>query len=264
MVLSLLEEEVMAASPNHEEVDNGAAEIVSALLIGLLMLAGSVCLYEGLGADLGMLGQGALKAYAIPAGAGLLVLALLTAMVSNFDRGEKSRSGASSPGPPPRTRLPPPVAGSIYEYRAPSIRIHDYAKVELPNPEQLRAAAAMLRCLLPARLRGHELKAIREIMKLSPVELSNRLSERVSPESVVRWESEEMPLDEELEKGVRLLACRQIQEQVPGIEFNPSMITHLRIAEPQSAEAGNEAAGAAPNSASSKEQAGAGHDKRAA
>jgi hypothetical protein len=217
------------------------------------------------------LGHGALKAYAFPVGACLLVLALLAARFSIFDRGQKSRSGrggASSPGPPPssvpRTQSPPPVAGSIYEYRAPSIRIHDYAKVELPNPEQLRAAAAMLRCLLPARLRGHELKATREIMKLSPVELSKRLSERVSPESVVRWESEGMPLDEELEKAFRLLACRQIQEQVPDIEFDASIVAHLRIAEPQGGHAGNEAAGAAPSSASSKEQAGAGHDKWAA
>jgi hypothetical protein len=102
MVLSLLKEEVMAASLNHEEVENGAAELVSALLIGLLMLAGSVCLYEGLGADLGILGHGALKTYAFPVGAGLLVLALLMARFSIFDRRQKSRrGGASSPGPPP-------------------------------------------------------------------------------------------------------------------------------------------------------------------
>jgi DNA-binding transcriptional regulator YiaG len=78
--------------------------------------------------------------------------------------------------------------------------------IELPKLPELLAAATISRCLMPAKLRGAEIKAIRRIMNLTLVDLAEALDGR--PETISRWESEAQPMGAYAEKVLRLLACR--------------------------------------------------------
>src|ERR1700722_7647788 len=62
--------------------------------------------------------------------------------------------------------------------------------IELPKMPELLASAAGARCLMPIKLRGHEIKAMRRIMKLTLADLAKKLDERTATETVSRWESE--------------------------------------------------------------------------
>jgi len=104
--------------------------------------------------------------------------------------------------------------------------------VELPKLRNLLAAAAVTRCLMPIRLRGWEIKAIRKIMGLTLAELAKRLDERTATETVSRWESEAQPMGGYAEKILRLLVCEELREQAPGIAYNGSMIANLKVCDP--------------------------------
>lgn len=79
----------------HHGFNNDAAEAAVAFLVGLLLLAGTAFVYEGLGLDLGLLGRFASKPDALAIGLGLWVLAVLTARFSIFGTGQE-RSGKRS------------------------------------------------------------------------------------------------------------------------------------------------------------------------
>jgi DNA-binding transcriptional regulator YiaG len=104
--------------------------------------------------------------------------------------------------------------------------------IELPKPRVLRASAAMVRCLMPIRLRGNEIKAIRKIMGLTLSDLAKKLDERTAVETVSRWESEAQPMGGYAEKVLRLLVCEELKSEAPGIEYNGSMIAHLNVKDP--------------------------------
>lgn len=104
--------------------------------------------------------------------------------------------------------------------------------IELPKPRQLRASAAMSRCLMPIRLRGNELRAIRKIMGLTLADLAKKLDERTAVETVSRWESEAQPMGGYAEKILRLLVCEELKSEAPGVEYNGSMIAHLNVKDP--------------------------------
>jgi DNA-binding transcriptional regulator YiaG len=101
--------------------------------------------------------------------------------------------------------------------------------VELPKLVELLAAAAVARCLMPIKLRGSEIKAMRKIMGMTLADLAGRLDERTAPETVSRWESEAQPMGGYAERLLRLLVCEKLQKQAPGIEYNASMIADLRV-----------------------------------
>src|SRR5258706_1274507 len=96
--------------------------------------------------------------------------------------------------------------------------------VELLKPDELRAAAAMLRCLTPIRLRGSEMKAMRKILDLTLADLAKRMGERTAPETISRWESEAQPMGGYAEKSLRLLICEELRESAPGIDYQAKMI----------------------------------------
>jgi DNA-binding transcriptional regulator YiaG len=104
--------------------------------------------------------------------------------------------------------------------------------IELPNLPQLLAAAAVVRCLIPARLRGAEIRAIRKIMKLTLNDLAKKLDSKAAPETVSRWESEAQPMGAYVEKVFRLVVCEQLKEYAPGVTYNASRIANLEIIDP--------------------------------
>jgi DNA-binding transcriptional regulator YiaG len=104
--------------------------------------------------------------------------------------------------------------------------------IEVPKQSELAAAAAVARCLMPIKLRGAELKAMRRIMKLTLAELAKKLDERTAPETVSRWESEAQPMGGYAEKLLRLLVCETLRERAPGINYHASMIAQLIVLDP--------------------------------
>ena len=104
--------------------------------------------------------------------------------------------------------------------------------VEVPNLRELTAAVAVARCLVPIRLRGYEVKAIRKIMRCTLAELAKKMDERTAPETVSRWESEAQPMGGYAEKILRLVACETLTTEAPGVEYKASMIAELVIVDP--------------------------------
>jgi DNA-binding transcriptional regulator YiaG len=104
--------------------------------------------------------------------------------------------------------------------------------IELPKLRELLATAAVIRCLMPIRLRGSEIKAIRKILKMTLTDLAKKLDDRTASETVSRWESEAQPMGGYVEKLVRLLVCETLKEEAPGIGYNGSMIANLRVLDP--------------------------------
>jgi DNA-binding transcriptional regulator YiaG len=119
-------------------------------------------------------------------------------------------------------------------YDAAIERIEDDGErtIELPKMPELLASAAVARCLLPVRLRGFEIKAMRRIMKLTLAELARRLDEKTAVETVSRWESEAQPMGGYAEKFLRLLVCEEVRKNAPGIEYNALKIVNLRVRDP--------------------------------
>jgi DNA-binding transcriptional regulator YiaG len=104
--------------------------------------------------------------------------------------------------------------------------------IELPKLEELMAAAAVSRCLMPLRLRGPEIKAIRKIMGKTMAEFAKELDERTATETISRWESEAQLMGTYAEKCLRLLVCEELSKAAPGVSYQASMIAALRIADP--------------------------------
>jgi DNA-binding transcriptional regulator YiaG len=104
--------------------------------------------------------------------------------------------------------------------------------IELPKLRELLAAAAMVRCLMPIRLRGAEMRAMRKIMKMTLADLAKKLDDRTAAETVSRWETEAQPMGGYVEKLLRLLVCETLKDEAPGIEYNGAMIANLRVIDP--------------------------------
>lgn len=104
--------------------------------------------------------------------------------------------------------------------------------IEIPKPEELRAAAAIMRCLLPIKLRGSEMKAMRKILNLTLAEMADKLDQKTAAQTVSRWETEAQPMGGYAEKMLRLFVCEELKERAPGVEYNGRMIAHLRVIDP--------------------------------
>jgi DNA-binding transcriptional regulator YiaG len=104
--------------------------------------------------------------------------------------------------------------------------------IELPKPRELRAAAAMVRCLIPIKLRGWEIKAMRKIMNLTLADLAKKLDERTAPETVSRWENDAQPMGGFADKVLRLVICEELHKDAPGVEYNGSMIADMKVSDP--------------------------------
>jgi hypothetical protein len=59
-----------------------------------------------------------------------------------------------------------------------------------------------------------------------------RLDERTAAETVSRWESEAQPMGGFAEKLLRLRVCEELRKDATGVDYNASMIAHLKVADP--------------------------------
>lgn len=106
------------------------------------------------------------------------------------------------------------------------------ATIEIPKIQELKAAASTKRCLMPTKLHGHEMKAMRKAMRMTLKQLAGKMDGRTAPETIARWESEAQPIGGYAEKVFRLLVCETLARDAPGIEYNASMIADLKIMDP--------------------------------
>jgi DNA-binding transcriptional regulator YiaG len=104
--------------------------------------------------------------------------------------------------------------------------------IELPKLRELSASVAVGRCLMPVRLRGAEIKAMRKIMRLTLADLAKKLDERTAPETISRWESDAQPMGGYAEKILRLLICEELKKEAPGIDYDGSKIAYLNLIDP--------------------------------
>jgi DNA-binding transcriptional regulator YiaG len=100
--------------------------------------------------------------------------------------------------------------------------------IEVPKSHELRAAAAIVRCLMPIKLRGWEIKAMRKIMNMTLTDLAKRLDERTAVETVSRWEADQ-PIGAYADKVFRLLVCEELKKDAPGVEYNAAMLANLMV-----------------------------------
>jgi DNA-binding transcriptional regulator YiaG len=104
--------------------------------------------------------------------------------------------------------------------------------IELPKPRELRASAAVVRCLMPDKLQGWEIKTMRKIMGLTLAELAKQLDERTAVETVSRWEADAQPMGGYADKVLRLLICEKLSREAPGVEYNGGMLANLKVRDP--------------------------------
>jgi hypothetical protein len=260
----------------------GAILALANVGVALLLFAGVLFLYEGLGHDFGILDHVRLKPYGIPIGLLLLALGMGIARLWIFEWDGEDRSQRQAPSRPaphlgavPPLLFGPPPTAPANENHAPSIRIprraatskrylcqhtlyaydatslvglrtivHNGAiesidesggvRIDLPNLDELRAAVAVLRCLLPIKLLGREIRVMRRFMGLSPWELLEKLGEQAPSGLLSRWESEELPMDELTEKRLRQVVCEELGPKALHLEYDVSKIAQFRIVDPWS------------------------------
>lgn len=282
-----------ATGTRIHDIKNGAMLVLGDIVVALLLFAGVLSIYEGLGINFRILEYPDLRAYGIPIGLLLLCLALAAARFWVFEldrRGSDLRPVGTPLGTPPgprpgmmpQVRFVPPGTSSANENRAPgsavpvsssavhgqpaagegylvqhtldtydatalvglrttvhngaieSIGDHHDVRIDLPNLQELRAAAAILRCILPIRLRGFEIRALREIIGWAPAELMVHLGEKAPPKVLARWESEALSMDELTEKRFRQLVCEQVRRKAPHIDHDTGTIAAFKIVDPWS------------------------------
>lgn len=142
-------------------------------------------------------------------------------------------------------RRPAANSNAMHEYDATSlIGLHVIARhaavkagdgddetVELPKLDELMAAAAVTRCLMPERLRGHEVRAMRKILRMTLADLASSLDEKTAVETVSRWEKDQ-PMGGYAEKVLRLFICSKLKDRAPGINYDAEMIAYLKQVDP--------------------------------
>ena len=110
-------------------------------------------------------------------------------------------------------------------------RDDDEVSIEVPKLPGLMAAAAIARCLTPAKLRGAEIKAMRRIMDLTLAQMAARMDARTATETVCRWEAGAQPMGAYAEKVYRLMVCETLAPEAPGVEYRAAYLADMAIAE---------------------------------
>ena len=104
--------------------------------------------------------------------------------------------------------------------------------IEIPDIEELAVAAAVARCLMPFRLTGVELRAIRKIAGWTAADVAMRMGEKTSPETISRWENEKQPMGGYAEKVFRLVICEELKDRAPAVSYNGEAIARLVVLDP--------------------------------
>jgi DNA-binding transcriptional regulator YiaG len=97
----------------------------------------------------------------------------------------------------------------------------------IPDLDGLLAAISMVCILHPARLSGQEIRFLRKSLGTSGVALAGELA--VDPTAFARCEEQDVPLEEQTERLLRLLVAERLKSQAPAIDYDPGAILRLRL-----------------------------------
>lgn len=101
--------------------------------------------------------------------------------------------------------------------------------VEIPNLDELSAAAALVRCLMPHKLRGSEIRSLRKIAGMTARELSEAMGGQTALETISRWENEAEFAGGYAEKVLRLAICERVRARAPGIDYSADLVNRVRM-----------------------------------
>lgn len=101
--------------------------------------------------------------------------------------------------------------------------------VQVPNLEELSAAAAVVRCLMPQKLRGAEIRALRKIAGMTARELSDAMGGKPALETISRWENEAEFAGGYAESVLRLAICEHIKDRAPGIDYSADTLNRVKM-----------------------------------
>ena len=96
-----------------------------------------------------------------------------------------------------------------------------------PNLDGLNAAIVVTRATSPAKLRPRDIRYLRMALGKTQDELADVLD--VTNSQVSRWENGKAPIAPNNEKILRVLACDDLSELVPLIEWHPGQIVSMKI-----------------------------------
>lgn len=99
--------------------------------------------------------------------------------------------------------------------------------VAVPDTEGLAAAVAVARCLLPVQLAPEEIRFLRRVLGLKSKEMAEAIG--TDPSTYSRWEGGQQGPGEYVERVLRLHVCAALAERVPAVNYDPRMITGLKV-----------------------------------
>jgi DNA-binding transcriptional regulator YiaG len=127
--------------------------------------------------------------------------------------------------------LPVVVLNSAQEIREKDEDGKEETYIHVPDLDNLAASAAVAQCLMPRRLRGAELRAIRKIMGMTARELSEAMGENTAAETISRWENENGVPGGYAEKLLRLTVCENLKSKAPGIAYDAEKLIRTKFVE---------------------------------
>ena len=97
----------------------------------------------------------------------------------------------------------------------------------VPDLDGLAAAVAMMRALCPVKLSPEEIRFIRKTLDVPAKKFAEEIG--IDPSTYSRWENGQQVPGEYVERLLRLHVCEQFAEAAPAIDYNPKMITLMRV-----------------------------------
>lgn len=98
--------------------------------------------------------------------------------------------------------------------------------ITIPNLQSLIAAAAVARVLMPLKLRGKEIRYLREALEQTAQELAGTVE--VLPTQISRWENDAEPISPRSEKLLRMYVVDQLAK-LTAMKVNRNRIYEMRI-----------------------------------
>ncbi len=109
----------------------------------------------------------------------------------------------------------------------------DNDMIAVPNMDELVAAAAIARCLMPVTLCSHEFRFLRKALGMTGREFAELTDNR--PETVSRWENDAQGTGGVTEKLVRQTVCERLKTLAPAIDYEHGVIVNMKLVHRSSA-----------------------------
>ena len=100
-------------------------------------------------------------------------------------------------------------------------------ETETPDLRGLTRTVAVVRALIPQQLSGGDIRFMRKALDMSQTAFAEAME--LTPETVSRLENDVRGAGGMTEKLVRHNVCALLHDKVPAVNYDPAMITRMRI-----------------------------------